>query len=86
MLEERPELVLVYGDTNSTLAATRAAGAAGVQVAHVEAGLRSGDLTMPEEHNRIDVDATRRCSSARTSDHAGAGREDVAGETWSSET
>jgi UDP-N-acetylglucosamine 2-epimerase len=51
---ERPDWVLVYGDTNSTLAGAEAGGS--VQVAHVEAGLRSGDLSMPEERNRIAVD------------------------------
>ncbi len=57
VLEERkPDVVLVYGDVNGAVGAARAAKRLGIRLAHVEAGLRSFDTTMPEELNRIEVD------------------------------
>ncbi len=53
---ERPDWVLVYGDTNSTLAGAVLAARLNLPLAHIEAGCRSGDLTMPEEQNRILTD------------------------------
>jgi UDP-N-acetylglucosamine 2-epimerase (non-hydrolysing) len=54
--ERRPDLLLVYGDVNSTMAATLAAAKMGVAVGHVEAGLRSRDLRMADEVNRVVTD------------------------------
>jgi UDP-N-acetylglucosamine 2-epimerase len=90
---EQPDWVLVYGDTNSTLAGALAASEASVPLAHVEAGLRSGDWSMPEERNRVETDKLAElllCPDERSAEiltaEGVAGRREVVGDVMADAT
>jgi UDP-N-acetylglucosamine 2-epimerase len=89
----RADWVLVYGDTNSTLAGALAAAELDIPLAHVEAGLRSGDLSMPEERNRIETDRIAQlllCPDERSQDQLAGegvtGRAEVVGDVMADST
>jgi UDP-N-acetylglucosamine 2-epimerase len=82
LAELQPDLTLVYGDTNSTLAGALAAAQAGLSVGHIEAGMRSFDATMPEELNRVLTDHASDLLLASTETAVGnLERESVRGQT-----
>ena len=85
LADERPDLVLVYGDTNSTLAGALVAAKSGYRLGHVESGLRSYDRSMPEEVNRVvtDVVSDLRFCPSRTAVANLDGRGSGTGCTWS---
>jgi UDP-GlcNAc3NAcA epimerase len=87
LAHERPDTVLIYGDTNSTLAGGLAAAQAGIPVIHVEAGMRSFDRAMPEELNRVLSDhlselllCASQTAAANLRSEAIAGRIEVVGD------
>lgn len=81
--QESPNVVLVYGDVNGAVGGAQAASAIGLPLGHVEAGLRSFDIDMPEEHNRIAIDGLSNllfCTEQSGLEHIA--KEDLAGEAF----